>query len=391
MESINEEHLDIATLDPKKIISFNKWVVNENKKFKHTLVGHLSADGTGYHKYCSYNKFSKQILAIPSSDDGWLNNVESARYDYQEDDNGEKTFEEYLEYSQKFFMTWIDQHICNPDVKYFETKKESCVDKHKNCDLYKTLDNYSIGFVVLIGRGNNDTYVYGMTRDVLPDNYNGDETILFDMLIAKYVPLDIFIGRSIFNEMTDFSGGYGEKWNGNSILLRIGHFNEYRYVHVGIRVFEFVVDEKITKYVSSVGNNCVPYPYAESKNWVYDMCRQQRFPISDNLNRAVKGHVYDSDNTNAHKIEIVHIASRGIKYMRSSINCNEPATYILLDSPFELCANTCDDEKLSSVQHINKVLTNDEENVYCASLQDKLPPSTDTVIPTTSSYGCIIL
>uniref|UniRef100_A0A6C0C6X1 Uncharacterized protein n=1 Tax=viral metagenome TaxID=1070528 RepID=A0A6C0C6X1_9ZZZZ len=379
MES--EGYLDIKTLNPEKIVSYHKLVVNGESRKKYIQVGHLTDDGTGYYKYCSYNKFSDQILPIPLSEDGWINNFERMRHEYDED-HDEETFEEYLELSKKSFARWVDNHICNPNVKHFAPKKEG-LDKYKNCDLYKTLDNYSIGFIVLINRENNETHVYGITRDVLPDDYNGDEIVLFDRLIVKYKPSEIFVGKSIFNEMTDFSGGYGEVWDGNSILLRIGHFNEYRYIYIGTEVFEFVVDEKITRYTSSVGNNCVPYPYAESKNWVYDMLRCQKFPVSDNMNRAVKGHVFDSENANAQDINVTNIARRGTEDVKSSINCDKPMIYITT-GPFELCENTCANEELPLVQHVNKAMS---ENIYCASLQDQLPAPT---VPATYGYGCII-
>jgi len=399
---MNDKYLDVSILDPEKIVSYDKWEINTEEKIKHTRIGHLSVDGSGYHKYCGYNRFSKEILPIPLFIDGWLNDIESIQHDYDEYHSNEETFEDYLQSRKKSHKKWIDNHICNADAKYFVPPKESCMDKHKNCDLYKTLDNYAIGFVVLVNKDNDETYIYGMTKDVLPDNYEWNEIILFNEFIARYEALEVFIGKSIFNEMTDFSGGYGEKWDGNSILLRISHHNEFRYVYVGENVFEFVIDEKITKYVSSVGNNCVPYPYAESKNWVYDMSCYSKFPILEQANRAARGYV-DTDSSNAQPIEMTVIAKRGTDNIRSSINADKPITYMLPGSHYELCANTCDNDELPLVQHVNKILGDDvlpissldeqqNANIYCASLQGELPANNNFQEDpmTTYGYGCII-
>lgn len=69
----------------------------------------------------------------------------------------------------------------------------------------------------------------------------------------------IFIGNSPINSMTKFSGGYGKRFNGNSILL---HIDSNNYVFIGENVFSFKSLAPIGKYVSPVGNNDVPYPYA---------------------------------------------------------------------------------------------------------------------------------
>jgi len=72
----------------------------------------------------------------------------------------------------------------------------------------------------------------------------------------------IFIGHSPYIPMTEFSGGHGEDFIGNSIL--IGFMNEkvQTYIHIGCNIFSFTPYAEIVEYVSPVGNNDVPYPYA---------------------------------------------------------------------------------------------------------------------------------
>jgi hypothetical protein len=76
-------------------------------------------------------------------------------------------------------------------------------------------------------------------------------------------PNKIFIGKSPKNKMTEFSGGYGKEFDGNSILLEMKN-NEY--IEVGYTIWSFDAKDKIVEYYSPVGNNDVPYPYAVDKS-----------------------------------------------------------------------------------------------------------------------------
>jgi hypothetical protein len=73
----------------------------------------------------------------------------------------------------------------------------------------------------------------------------------------------IFIGHSPKNPMTLFSGGYGPKYDGNTILLQL---KSNGYVYIGSVIMLIRTDSEIVKYVSPVGNSDVPYPYAIDKD-----------------------------------------------------------------------------------------------------------------------------
>lgn len=75
----------------------------------------------------------------------------------------------------------------------------------------------------------------------------------------------VFIGKSPVNRMTAFSGGYGPDNDGNSILLQLAD----RYVYIGLEIYSFTITTMITDYVSPVGNNDVPYPYATCEDGSY--------------------------------------------------------------------------------------------------------------------------
>jgi hypothetical protein len=69
----------------------------------------------------------------------------------------------------------------------------------------------------------------------------------------------IFIGESPVNKMTTFSGGHGSDFLGNSILLEL---DDNQYEFIGKNIFSFTSLAPVILFVSPVGNNDVPYPYA---------------------------------------------------------------------------------------------------------------------------------
>jgi hypothetical protein len=85
---------------------------------------------------------------------------------------------------------------------------------------------------------------------------------------TKVFLCEIFIGKSMFNAMTDFSGGYGDAFDGNSFVINMDSTcdDTHKYMYVGNNIFVFSLDAKIISYVSPVGNNDVPYPYAICEN-----------------------------------------------------------------------------------------------------------------------------
>jgi hypothetical protein len=70
----------------------------------------------------------------------------------------------------------------------------------------------------------------------------------------------VFVGYSPPCPTTAFSGGIDPLCVGSSILL---HVNDLHYISVGQEVVEFTALAPITEFVSVVGNNDVPYPYAK--------------------------------------------------------------------------------------------------------------------------------
>jgi hypothetical protein len=80
-----------------------------------------------------------------------------------------------------------------------------------------------------------------------------------DICILNLHPQEIFIGKSEKNKMTEYSGGYGSQFDGNTILVKM---NDTTYIYIGCKMQSFSTQYKIISYHSPVGNNDVPYPYA---------------------------------------------------------------------------------------------------------------------------------
>lgn len=114
--------------------------------------------------------------------------------------------------------------------------------------------------------------VYSYSEEIIPDEIECVSCLL-SKLLAEYEPEKIFIGRSLLNNMTAFSGGYGEEWDGNSVLLYMGRSGDnYEYIYIGMNIISLSTSEEVLEYYSPVGNSCVPYPYCLTENYIYDFC-----------------------------------------------------------------------------------------------------------------------
>jgi hypothetical protein len=129
---------------------------------------------------------------------------------------------------------------------------------------YYTQYNGAVPFRVEIQDENVKVYV---EHSLVENDDQNEEN--YSNLVASFKPKHIFIGSSPLTKMTNFSGGFGDEWNGNSILL---HMSDLNYVFIGTTIYSFEAKYEIVKYVSEVGNNCIPYPYAVDKyNYHYLM------------------------------------------------------------------------------------------------------------------------
>lgn len=147
-----------------------------------------------------------------------------------------------------------------------------------------------------------------------------------------FKPDKIFIGKSPLNSMTEFSGGHGPEFDGNSILLQMAN-NEYIYIGSEIAAFDAL--NKIKEYVSPVGNNDVPYPYAiDEQNNIYLLT--ENAIIKNNNETADKLKKYDDPYQYYYDKHVI-AEVKGNKSDRASIknfgNVNE---FYIGDKPYTL-------------------------------------------------------
>lgn len=124
-------------------------------------------------------------------------------------------------------------------------------------EIYYIHDNYGKPLKVIIGNGLIDIHKIKNNNDNDNDENTDDKYEIEPFL--QYVPQRIFIGKSPLNAMTEFSGGHGSYFDGNSILLKM---SENKYIFIGKEIISFQSYVEIVEYVSPVGNNDVSYPYA---------------------------------------------------------------------------------------------------------------------------------
>lgn len=128
--------------------------------------------------------------------------------------------------------------------------------------MYQTHDNGGRIFRVFVDSKDKVAVITLMTPSEWPDH-------CYPYVVNKRFPFQrVFIGKSPRNEMTEnaFMGGFGPKFDGNSILFDMGN-NTYMYVGESVKLFQ--THTPILRYVSPVGQNDVPYPYAVDEEGVY--------------------------------------------------------------------------------------------------------------------------
>ena len=177
----------------------------------------------------------------------------------------------------------VCDYIKKPDIddKYI-------VDIHDS-EYYMIHDNGGIPFkCVLID--NNILQIY-IVPDEIKNNWD-----LYEKYAINYRPGEyhselieeikyekIFIGESPLNNMTTFSGGHGDNFYGNSILLKIKSSNKNinTYVYIGSTIYQFNTIDEIHTYWSPVGNSDVPYPFAIGNMFAFFMLDESYVLINE--------------------------------------------------------------------------------------------------------------
>lgn len=109
-------------------------------------------------------------------------------------------------------------------------------------------------------------YKLNQAGDGNPSFETDDDLVFEKRPIFKFEPEKIFVGKSPETPSTLYLGTAGPEWDGNSLLLKLENGS---YVFIGECIFSFKPLAEIVKFVSPMGNNDVPYPWAKDKEGNY--------------------------------------------------------------------------------------------------------------------------
>jgi hypothetical protein len=152
--------------------------------------------------------------------------------------------------------------ILTKDNIYYKKIKE----KHIGYKTYFTHFNYERPYLVYIKNKNISIYNIPENIEIDKSSYDSnDNKWMYINLVKEYTAEQIFIGKSPLIKMTNYSKGYGAKFDGNTFLLLVN--NNYIYIRDNIQKFK--INDEIIKYYSFIGNNDVPYPMAIGKKNIY--------------------------------------------------------------------------------------------------------------------------
>ena len=231
------------------VIYEKKQVDNFGNLIKSTIRGLKGKKGYIY-KYIDFNEFEKKESKIP---------------------------DDYVKLKKSSYSnSWVKKFICDPSRKLLEKNNnyyKKIKNKHKNEKTYFIHDNNGRPFLVYVNIKNKRVSIYKQSQkhwypaNKWSKNINNNKWV-YIKFIKTYKYQKIFIGKSNLTELSRLGGGYGKKFYGNSILLKI---NSKKHVFIGQNIYEFNTTEIINEYYSTVGNNDVPYPVAIGEKNTYFM------------------------------------------------------------------------------------------------------------------------
>ena len=172
-----------------------------------------------------------------------------------------KGIKKWIKYNNKIVnqQKIVENNELTKNNKYYKEIKKKYIG-------YKTyFTHFNGGRPYLVYIKNNNVSIYNQPENFIIDNslydynnYNNNKWMYIN-LVKTYEVTKIFIGKSPLIQMTDFSGGHGKYFDGNTILLLLNNNN---YIYIRDTIEKFKINDKIKKYFSFVGNNDVPYPIA---------------------------------------------------------------------------------------------------------------------------------
>ena len=143
---------------------------------------------------------------------------------------------------------------------------------------------------------NNNQFRFQKIEDI-----DDDKKIIYEVH-----PMEIFLGKSKCCMMTAYSGAFDrECFVGNTMLLKIGEENKYRYVYIGgdIVCF-FLTNDKIYKYIFNMGSNLSAYSIAIGEKNIYYLKPHFKFSKRHNIDEDDIDKLFNYNNiSNCQKLK----------------------------------------------------------------------------------------
>ena len=139
----------------------------------------------------------------------------------------------------------------------------------------------------------------GLVRVQKLEDVSDDKNIIYEVN-----PINVFIGKSLLCDMTEFSGAEDRKvFVGNTILLEIARENDkYKYVYIGgDKVCSFLTNDKIYNYISNMGNNLCPYSIAFGWENIYYISPYFRYINKKYIDEDDIDKLFDNSNVSIYK------------------------------------------------------------------------------------------
>lgn len=210
-----------------------------------------------------------------------------------------------------------------------------------NYNFYYTVYNDDRPYLVYVSKPKDHILV--MQR---PDDVESIERTEYTKLVENiHNPLKIWIGNSPKMPMTEFSGGYGKKRKGNTILAQL---SKYKYMYIGNpEIYRFTTPKRdeIVKYISPIGNNEVPYAFAYGKKFLYYMMEKKYVELK-----------YIQQNTRQKTID----AAIKLKGFFNSLDGSKPK--LSLSEFYEIQQKSIDQVSFKTIKQIAKQLSVSVQN-----------------------------
>lgn len=115
-----------------------------------------------------------------------------------------------------------------------------------------------------------------------------DNEVKENKVVYQHEVERVFIGKSPLCPTTEYLHTHGPEFDGNTILLDEGHGN---YIHISKNITRFRPRSRIVDFVSTMGNNDLPYPHAKDAHGRFYLLLER--VIVEHIPEQCHNQVYD--------------------------------------------------------------------------------------------------